>query len=252
MRDLLSARSMAMGGAFRALGLGLESAVGNPAAMSLYQRYDVELTGAWNIADNVAWLGAGVMDSSTTRLAVAATYHLMAFGGIGDRTLGHLNTLAMSMPLLDNVFVGIAAHYLFASGALSANAVTGDAGIIVRLLDGLTVGISGNNLVDTSHAALAMYGTAEAAYSMGNLSLALDVRGDYRSNTSPLVGVNAGGEYIIGQFPVRAGWALDERGYQFISAGVGYMFEGGGLDLAYRHEITGIGQTVAVTIKLGN
>src|SRR5690349_5274173 len=42
-RNLVHARSMAMGGGYRALGLGLETVVGNPAAMSLYQHYDLEL-----------------------------------------------------------------------------------------------------------------------------------------------------------------------------------------------------------------
>src|SRR3954467_6558787 len=125
-RDLVHARSMAMGGAYRALGLGLETVVGNPAAMSLYQHYNLELSGAWDFTGQTAWASAGVMDSSN-RLAGGVAYHLVSFGDFGNRTLAHLNTIAISTAVVENtVYIGGAAHYLFSSGALQANAVTVD------------------------------------------------------------------------------------------------------------------------------
>src|SRR4051812_4761385 len=85
-RNLVHARSMAMGGAYRALGLGLETVVGNPAAMSLYQHYNLELSGAWDFTQQTTLASAGVMDS-TNRLAGGVAYHLVSFGDFGNRTL---------------------------------------------------------------------------------------------------------------------------------------------------------------------
>lgn len=252
-RDLVHARSMAMGGAYRALGLGLETVVGNPAAMSLYQHYNLELSGLWDFTQQVALASAGVMDS-TNRLSAGVAYHLVSFGAFGNRTLAHLNTIAVSTPLVENtVYIGAAVHYLFSSGALQANAVTGDAGVLVRLFEVLTIGLAGHNLVDTRHAALGTYFTAEAAFSSGFFSAVADVRGEYREAAAPLLGVNAGGELVFAEgIPVRGGWSLDESGHTFLSAGGGWMFQGGAVDIAYRHELNGIGRAVAVTIKISN
>jgi hypothetical protein len=253
LRDIQSARAYAMGGAYRALGLGLETVTGNPAAMSLYQHYDLELAGAWDITQGTTWASAGVMDS-TNRLAGGVAYHLVSFGGFGDRTLAHLNTIAVSTALVENtVYIGGAAHYLFSSGALQANAVTADAGLLVRLFEALTIGLAGHNLIDTHHPDLATYFTAAAAFTNGTFSAVTDVRGQYREGAAPLLGVNAGAEMVFAEgIPVRAGWSLDESGHTFLSAGGGWMFEGGGIDLAYRHELNGIGRAVAVTIKITN
>ncbi|HVE84574.1 MAG TPA: hypothetical protein VND93_17075 [Myxococcales bacterium] len=249
-RDLVHARSMGMGGAFRSLGLGVETVAGNPAAMSLYQHYSLELNGAWDVTQQVAFASAGVMDSSN-KLAGGVAYHLVSFGDFANRSLAHLNTLALSMPLLENVFVGGSVHYVFSSGALDANAVTGDAGVVVRLLESLTVGLAGHNLIDTRHPDLATYFTLAGAFSAGPLSVAADARAQYVQDQAPLIGVNAGAEFVLGfGVPLRAGWGRDESGRNFISGGLGYMFEGGAVDVAYRHELTGIGRAVAVTIKL--
>lgn len=252
-RNLVHARSMGMGGAFRAFGLGLETVTGNPAAMALYQHYNLELSGAWDITQQTAWASAGVMDS-TNRLSAGVAYHLVSFGAFGDRTLAHLNTIALAAPVLENtVFIGASVHYLFSSGTLQANAVTGDAGVIVRLFEVFTLGLSANNLIDTRHPDLATYFTAEAAFSNGTLSVLADARGQLQEGAGPLLGFNAGAELVFVEgIPLRAGWALDESGHTFASGGLGWMFEGGGIDVAYRHELNGIGRALAVTIKISN
>lgn len=252
-RNLVHARSMGMGGAFRAFGLGLETVTGNPAAMSLYQHYDLELNGAWDITRGGAWASAGVMDS-TNKLSAGVAYHLVSFGDFGDRTLAHLNTIALSAPLVENtVFVGASVHYLFSSGALQANAVTGDAGVMVRLFEAFTVGLSANNVIDTRHPDLATYFTASAAFSNGTLTVLADARGQLQEGQGPLLGFNTGAELVFAEgIPLRAGWSLDEAGHTFLSGGAGWMFEGGGVDVAYRHELNGIGRAVAVTIKISS
>jgi hypothetical protein len=252
-RNLVHARSMAMGGAFRAFGLGLETVTGNPAAMSLYQHYNLEASGAWDITQRAAWASAGVMDS-TNKIAGGVAYHLVSWGEFADRTLAHLNTLALSAPLVENtVYIGASVHYLFSTGALRANAVTGDAGLIVRLFEAFTIGLSANNVVDTRHSDLSTYFTAAAAFSNGTLSVVADARGEYQEGAAPKLGFNVGGELVFAEgIPLRAGWALDESGHTFLSGGAGWMFQGGSIDGAYRHETNGIGRAIAVTVKISN
>ena len=45
--DLMHARNLAMGGAYRSLGYGAESVGGNPAAIAMFKRYQVEASGTW-------------------------------------------------------------------------------------------------------------------------------------------------------------------------------------------------------------
>ena len=46
--DVMSARAYGMAGAFRSLGSGAEVIDGNPAALGVYKRYLIELSGGWD------------------------------------------------------------------------------------------------------------------------------------------------------------------------------------------------------------
>src|SRR5687767_13538351 len=80
LRDLMHARGYAMGGAFRGLGVDAQIVGGNPAAMSAFRRYQVELSGAWDFGNKVAFATATVVDSKTQRIAAGLAYHLVTFG----------------------------------------------------------------------------------------------------------------------------------------------------------------------------
>ncbi|HEY1087809.1 MAG TPA: hypothetical protein VGE37_08945, partial [Archangium sp.] len=69
LRDIASARNIAMGGAYEALGYGAEVINGNPAALSLYKRYQIELNGAWDIPQGYA-NGSLALADSTNALAM--------------------------------------------------------------------------------------------------------------------------------------------------------------------------------------
>jgi hypothetical protein len=65
--------------------------------------------------------------------------------------------------------------------------------------------------------------------------------------------LNVGGEYLFGQsFFVRAGYAHDfSATSNFVSGGLGFFGQGGGVDVAYRHEFGGAqSKLVALTIRL--
>src|SRR5512140_1643158 len=80
LRDFMHARSYGMGGAYRALGFGADVVNGNPACMSLYQRYQTELAGAWEIDGRLAFGTLALLDSQSNRIAAGLSYHFASIG----------------------------------------------------------------------------------------------------------------------------------------------------------------------------
>lgn len=252
LRELSTARALGMGGAFRALGIAGEAVVGNPAAMSLYRHYAADVTGAYDLQTKYAFGNATIVDSQTNVLAAGVAYHLVSLGAGEQQRLTHHNTLALSFPLSDSLMIGMSGKYLLSSGAISSNAVTMDAGIVLRLM-GLTLGVSGHNLVDISNPDATRYYALALGYGNGsNLNVAVDLRSDLGPNAAQTLTVNAGAEYALGQvFPVRLGYSNDRRlGRQDVSVGAGFVVEATGVDVAYRRELDGKGQMLLVTFRL--
>lgn len=255
LRDVMSARAYGMGGAYRALGLGTESVLGNPAAMALFPSYRVEGTGAWDANSKEGLLGISVLDASTSRLAMGVDYHWVSLGRGGARSSAHLSSLGVGLPLNQSVMVGAVARYLRLSGeARYVNSVTADAGLLLRLSPSFMAGVSAHNLIDTGNSELTRYFSGHVGFLTQQLTVAGDVRADFVTNEKSTFTYNAGVEYLFGQLlPVRAGYSYD--GFQKVSqlsTGLGFVTEGGGgLDIAYRHDLgSGTGRLLALTIRL--
>jgi hypothetical protein len=253
LRDLMYSRNFAMGGAYRSLGLGPEAVNGNPAALGLFKRYQVELSGAWDIPAGYAFGSVGVVDSATSELAAGLSYHLVTLGRDETRRTAHINTLALDLPLSENLHIGVSGRHLLETGAVEANGITMDAGILVRFTEALVVGFSGHNLIDISNPDLTRYYALSVGWLGGLFSAGIDVRADFGIAETVALAYSAGLEYIIaGQVPVRGGYSLDTISHtQHVSLGVGWMNEQGGIDVAYRHEIGGLdGRLISVTFKV--
>ena len=253
LRDIQSARAYGMGNAWRALGEGAEAGTGNPAALSMYHTYRVELTGGWDWKGKDAFAMASIADSVSSLLAAGVTYELVSLGKGADRATANFSTLALSLPLADILLVGVSTRYLVLSGARSANAVTGDAGLIFRPAQVFSLGFSAHNLIDTGNAELTRYYSLHAGVFAGILTAAADVRADFTTNATRTFTYSGGLEFLIAkQFPIRAGYTWDgfTRSSQ-LGMGIGLMTQGGGIDLAYRHDFGGErGELVALTVKL--
>ncbi len=253
LRDLQSARGYGMGGAWRALGIGAEAGVGNPAALAAFRAYRVEITGAWDWVGQDASGMVAVADSSTSALAAGVSYQLVSLGKGTERTTAHLNTVALGLPIANSFLLGVSSRYLLMRGARQANAITGDAGIIFRPSEAISLGVSAHNLINTRNPELTRYYSAHAGLLAGVLSIAADVRADFETQSRTTLTYSGGLEYIFGQsFPVRAGYTWDgfTRSSQ-LGVGIGLMTPGGGLDLAYRHDVGGEkGRLVALTFKV--
>ncbi|RKI08067.1 hypothetical protein D7Y15_26785 [Corallococcus sp. AB030] len=255
LRNIASARSLGMGGAYRATGMGADALLGNPAAMALYPAYRIEGTGAYDPRNKEGFLGISLADSSSGRLALGVDYHWLSLGRGGGRTSANLSTLGAALPLGQSLLIGLSGHYLRLNGqSRFANSITMDAGILVRLSEQLSLGVSGHNLIDTDNVELTRYFSAHAAYVGQAVVVAFDMRGDFETRDSTVLTYNTGAEYIFDQtIPLRAGYTYD--GFQKISrvtVGAGFLSPGGGgLDLAYEHDLGGLnGRVLSLTLRL--
>lgn len=251
LRDLLHSRNVAMGGAYEAMGYGAEVVGGNPAALTLYKRYQMEATGAWDIPQGYGF-GAVAVADSTNPVAAGLSYHFATYGG-SERRWAHLTTLSLSYAFSEVIHVGVAGRHHVLVGASNTNSVSMNAGVVVRPVQFLTFGVSGHNLVSVYNADVSRYFVASAAGQfLGQLSPAFDLRMDF-NQAQPRFAYHGGVEWLIGKtFPLRAGYEFDGiAGHQYVSGGVGYFVEGSGVDVAYRHELGGQeGRMLSLTLKL--
>lgn len=251
LRDVQAARNIAMGGAYEALGYGAEVIGGNPAALSLYKRYQIEASGAWDIPQGFGFASVAVADS-TNPLAAGIQYNFATFGG-PERRWAHVTTLDLSYAIADVFHIGVAARHQVLVGASNTNSVTMNAGIVVRPIEYLSIGLSGHNLISVFNRDVSRYFVASIAGKFFNqLSPCFDLRMDF-NQPDPRFAFHGGIEWLIAQtWPVRIGYQYDGiASHHYISAGAGWFNEGSGVDIAYRHEVGGQeGRLIALTLKL--
>jgi hypothetical protein len=240
-----------MGGAYEALGYGAEAIGGNPAALTLYKRYQIEATGSWDIPQGFGFGSVGLADS-TNPLAAGITYHFATYGG-PERRWAHLTTLALAYGIGDIIHLGVAARHHVLVGASNTNSISMNAGVIVRPVSFLTFGFSGHNLISVYNRDVTRYFVASiSAQILGQLSPAFDLRMDF-NQVNPRLAYHAGIEWLIANsFPLRVGYQYDGiMNHQYLSGGIGWFSDGSGVDLSYRHELGGQeGKLVSLTLKL--
>jgi opacity protein-like surface antigen len=254
LRDIQSARGYAMGGAFRALGMGTEAVLGNPASIAMWKMYRMEVHGAWDNSNNDLSGGVSVMDAKTSEVAAGLDYHLLSIHSGEGKTTAHFSTLAFALPITPGILIGSSVHYLRLVGPRLTNATTADAGLILRLSDSFAAGFSAHNLIDTHNVELTRYYSGHFGFLTGLLTVAGDVRADFESREKAVLTYSVGAEYILGQaLPVRVGYTYDgfNKASQ-LGMGVGFLTgEGGGIDLGHWHDLGGAkGRVLALTVKL--
>jgi hypothetical protein len=246
------ARSFGMGGAYRGVGYGTETISGNPALISMYRRYQLELGGAWDIPNGYGFGGISIVDSATTELAYGQSYTLVTFDSPYGRSTAHLNSTALAYPIFDWLHVGIAGRYQLIYGPYATNSITMNAGAAVRIFDSWIIGFSGHNLIPVASALVNPFFALSTSASFGLFTPSFEWRMDFNAKF-PRWAWAVGLEWIAGEVvPIRAGFTWDNiTGQRFVSGGLGFFIEGSGVDIAYRYEIGGYqGHLIALTVKL--
>jgi hypothetical protein len=251
--DAMSAQAYGMGGAYYGLGYNADSVTGNPAAMSMYRRYLLQASGAYDFTNQYGFGTVGIQDS-TTEWAAGLAYQFVAYGPQGERRTAHLTTAATSVAINDTIAIGISVRHEAIVGYHSTNSVTMAAGIVVRPFQYMTLGVSGNNLIGVWNDDVPRFFVLTAA---GNLPYMItpvfDLRADFNDPHGARFAFAGGVEWIaFDSFPIRAGYDYDQISHtQHVGMGLGYFSAGTGVDIGYRHEINGTnGHLVSLTVKV--
>jgi len=244
------AREVAMGGAFRELGIGANSADGNPAAVALFPAFQLEFAGGWSW-QNGGWFGATwARDSTNPELAAAYSLHyITADFGVG--TVNQINNgIALASRVGDRVAFGIGTRWIYQASP-KANVASLNTGISILVLPTMTLGFAAYNLIPTNNPQLAR--TFEVGFGLlvGPVRIASEVRSDI--GNGPLHPIwNSGLELLLGPaFSLRGGWEWQEPTHQnFLSSGVGLVFGTVGLDVGWRHGLSGAGDLMVIGVRV--
>lgn len=255
LQDIMAARNYGMAGAYRALGYGAETITGNPAGLSVYKRYTLELSGAYDFQNIWGYAGLSIADSVTNEIAAGVTYQMASTGSGDDRRLVYLTTAASAYPLSQSFHIGVSMrHQVISGGPDPGNSVTMAAGLIFRPFDELCFSLSGHNLIGVWNEDVPRYFSfAISSLIGGQLTPTVELRADFNQPQNARLAFSGGIEWLAADtFPLRFGYSYDQiTATQHLGFGLGYFDQGSGVDLAYRHELGGTeGKMLALTIKI--
>jgi hypothetical protein len=242
--DLTGVRAATLAGA-RGLAGGNDSIFLNAASLAARRRYSIEAH--WMLeraGDSNAgqFLTLSTVDSQLSALAGGFAYTRVVSGP----STGNAYHVALATRVTGRLFVGATGKYLSLSGADDTTAATVDASAYVPVSEMLSVGVAGYNLVPVGHdeEAPRALGAGVAFGDGRRFNLTGDWRRDFDRRESATDAWGAGGELVLGRFPLRAGWRRDEtrdgpaREAQWWSAGAGFITgAGAALDVLYRQAI---------------
>jgi hypothetical protein len=244
------AREVGMGGTFRELGIGANSADGNPAAVALFKAYQLEFAGGddWKAK---GWYVAGwVRDSTNQEFSGAYSFHYITNSASGSNVGLYAHSLSIATRLGDRVAFGLGGRW-FIQGTPKINAASMNVGISILVIPQLTLGFAGYNLIDTRHPELSRSFEVGLGLLLGPVRLASEVRSDLgRGPLQPIW--NTGLELFLGQtFALRTGWEWREPVQQnFFTVGLGIVLDNAGLDIGWRHGLAGAGDLIVGGLRL--
>lgn len=259
--DQLGPREIAVGEALRGGATGAAGVYLNPSGLSLNRELVFEGGYGYRAADSASLIGVSACDS-TNALPGCFFYDYAGsspeLGGMTLHQTTHVGGLTLSRMLLPRVLIGATGkYYHFTSGMNGESSASGtalDLGATLRLTDVINLGVSAQNLWESSSTPEfpRAIGGGVYAHLASMLALSFDARwrldGDDHSAR-----FGGGGELFLtsnhGQsgYPIRLGAVHDNGlGATYLSAGAGYASLNWGIDIAGRREVKGGNQTLLI------
>jgi len=254
-------RGLALGTGVRAAAVSTSALAYSPAALSLGNLYHIEANLDYMAELDTVALGAGAVDSSTSKVGAGIALRGFLSGDDGFTTDagydydGLDGRLGIGLALSEAFALGVGARYVDIStesddlgdGEIDddeelVQGFTMDASLRIMPVDGVQIDIAALNFIDLdSSFAPVMLNAGLAIAAASALSLGIDVLTDMSSFENPEVTVGGGIEYLGGNsIPVRAGYSFDiAREIHAVGAGIGYTDQRIGLDLGFRQEVAG-------------
>ncbi len=252
-----SARGMGMGTGVRASAAGTSALAYNPANLSLARLYHIESGVAYDPGAGRFGLNAGIVDSTTDTIALGMSFRALLGDGDGGYG-GYDGRVGLGMALGEAVSIGLSGRYLnytrtgqLPSGITSdrvARGFTLDAALRVSPLSGFHLAALGLNLIDLETGLAPVQVGGSASYTIAGV---FTLGGDVLVNLSkgvdgtPLM-IGGGLEWLTGgRVPIRAGYIYDElRLTHVFTAGLDYVDQKVGIDLALRQDVDGQNDTL--------
>lgn len=256
--EIETPRTLAMGGANRALASSFEGLFVNPANMAASRIYHLGvLAQIWPEAARQSY-GAAAVDSivSSSRLAggIGGTWNFQDKDGV-NREFVDLR-FALALPFSDRFFFGLGGRYLMleqdgwyglepsaASGGLGdekiVNGLGLDAGLTIKATDALAISLVGNNLNHPDHGFQPTSVGGGVGYGTQQLTIEADVLADFSTWEDTQVRAMAGLEYLAaGHYPLRLGYRYDQAlDTHAVSAGIGWIDETFAAEVGVRRTI---------------
>lgn len=259
-----TARSAALAGATRAFGTGTAGLYSNPAAMSLSRIYHLEALARIAPEAKRQTYGVTAVDSITTRLAGGLGGHYGIQDSEGLKRKFTDIRFGLAFPFSEKMHAGVTGRYLklyqdglgpfghsYASGGLSDDAIVDsfsfDAGVVVRPVPQLAIGVVGTNLTNPETGFQPTTLGGGVGYGSEDFTIEADVVADFTTwrnqngNAKTTVRAMLGGEYLVGDhFPLRLGYRYDEgQRTHALSGGFGYVDPQFAIEAAIRRTVAG-------------
>jgi hypothetical protein len=247
-------RALGLAGALRGAATGDSALTLNPSGMSLMRAYVIEAAYAHDsVGSSDANLGRLSIVDSTSGFNIAGGIYYQYLGqdlGGGIDRSGHEGGAALSLPLGEHLFVGGLVKYLrlqTVGVAAMSRGFTFDAGITVKPVGAVTIGIVGQNLIDKHNDRVPR--TVGGGVTVGATSdflLTFDAVYDFTTKrdlggSGKVWTFMGGAEYLFAKrFALRAGGGrrgVSEKGY--IAGGASYIAQIGALDFGFQQDLGG-------------
>lgn len=252
--DIETTRTLALAGASRSHCPSNAALYLNPAGLSLGRVYHVETLYEYVPTSNGHVVGASVVDSVTSTLAMGLSFNYVTWDPDGQDRSEYDVRLSAAYYLANTFAIGLTLKYLFAdqegqgplgpsvmasNGEDLLNTVTLDVGAIITIRNMFNIGVVGYNLTNTeSSAAPISLGTA-LSLQIRSFVVVADVLLDFATRQDLSVRVMGGAEYFLANhYPIRLGYRYDDgRSSHAISAGFGYVSTSWAIEISLRQDV---------------
>ncbi|MFH2006909.1 MAG: hypothetical protein ABI333_10025 [bacterium] len=274
-------RSLALGGSLRAAPTGASALFLNPAGMALVRSYQITAFYDFHIRKNGHVAHSSVVDSVASKWVCAGLYYnlLIMRPDVFERGQqkklslkqdGHETGIALAVPLGSRFSIGATVKYIYYKARVDMPGAEGegstehtvdkisnvgmDVGILVRITEGLSVGVTGMNLVPQKSIYSPMSMGMGVAYGYKSTFLAaFDVLLDFSSKESVTVDIHGGAELFLGgKYAIRVGTMHKGLlGATYLTAGFGYINPKAGVDIFLVQQVDrGVETRIGFGIKL--
>ena len=249
--EVAGVRSLAMGGAHRALGTSNDTLKLNPAGLAIQTRYAIELHYAWSEKFKVSRASASAVDSKSGPVAGGLGYELLKSELEGQEKNLHRISLGMAYRVGDMFALGTTVHYIEGSrtqtdASEDIREFSSDVGLMIRVSDYIQVGATWHNFVTSQDTGLSPQHLG-LGISGGGRGFVLLFDADLNLESEDIIAsYHTGAEYILsGAIPLRMGYMNKPRilssgeasRENFFTGGFGYMSKSGSIDLSFNHSI---------------